>query len=301
MKTFLITGATGLIGRNLISEIRKRNYSYIVLSRSPDKARQSIKDALMILSYDEIEKIKNEKVDVVINLAGSNIGEGRWTEKRKRLIKGSRINITSKLTELIRNMEQKPELLISSSGIDYYGDTGDKIVNEDFHSGKGFLADVCKEWESEAMKASECGVRVVIIRTGVVIEENAPAVKKILMPYRFFIGGPLGSGKQYFSWIHISDLVKLILFIFENRKITGPVNAVSPSPVTMNELAKTVGKLMRRPSILRVPETLLKLIMGEASELVISSHRVIPEKAQTNGFVFSFREISDALRDILER
>lgn len=299
MKTFLITGASGLIGSRFIKDISKRAYRYFAVSSNPERAIKILNDPVMVLGFDEIEKIKTEKIDVIINLAGSNIGSGRWTEKRRNQIYFSRVNATKKIVDLALNLETKPDLIISSSGIDYYGDTGSKFVDENFPSGNSFLSKVCRDWEKEAMKAEDRMIRVVTMRTGVVIAKNAPAVKKILTPYRFFVGGPLGSGEQYFSWIHIDDLISLMLFVSEHKEITGPVNAVSPNPLKMNELSETIGKVMGKPSVLRVPEFMLKIIMGEASELVLSSHRVVPAKAEQYGFKFQFTDFSEAVKNIL--
>ena len=296
--TYLITGATGLIGSHLIRQILNRGENYIVLSSDKDSAGRKLTRYSKLLSYPEIHDLINDKIDVIINLAGYNIGEGRWTAKRKKLIYDSRIKTTASIIELISVMKEKPQLLISASGVDYYI-SSDSKVTEDSPNADTFLGKVCRDWENEALKAEGFGVRTVIMRTGFVIARNSKALKRLITPYKLFLGGTIGSGNQYFSWIHIDDLIRLYFFVSEMPQITGPVNAVSPSAVTMRKLSATIGEILSRPSFMRIPGFIIKTAMGESSQLILSSRNVEPAKAVQNGFRFKYENIYDALSESL--
>lgn len=296
-KTILITGATGLLGKKLTAALQKRGYKIITLTTHLQSAKQKLSGAEKIVSMDDITSLKNERIDAVINLAGANAGEKRWSSEYKKVIYDSRIGTTRKVVELISSMAVKPEALLSMSGIDYYGDTGDKPVNESSPKGSVFLSGVCSDWEAEAMKATGSGVRVVLLRTAFVIAKNSPAVKKLVTPFKFFVGGPIGSGKQYMSWIHIDDVIGILLFILDNPVVSGIVNLCSPNPETMTDFSKHLGKALRKPAFFRVPSFVVKLAAGEMSEVILKGRKAFPEKIIANGYKFKFPAAYEAWKD----
>jgi hypothetical protein len=199
----------------------------------------------------------------------------------------------------MRSAEKKPSVFISASASGIYGDQGDTILIEEFEAANDFLASVCKDWEEESQKATKLGVRVVNPRIGIVLEEGGGALEKMIPPFKFFVGGPIGDGKQYMSWIHRSDLVKALVFPIENEKLEGAYNVCSPNPATMNEVAETLGDVMNRPSFFRVPKFALDIVLGEAAQPITGSIRMQPKKLQVTGFEFRFEELEEALADII--
>jgi uncharacterized protein (TIGR01777 family) len=300
-KTILMTGATGFIGGHLLNALQAGGYEIIVLSTRPESARGKLKNISKIVNLNDYLSLKDEKIDVIINLAGRNAGDKRWNDDFKKELYDSRIETTKKMVELISAMNNKPEVLLNSSGIDYYGDTGDRIVDEGSHSGNTFLAKLTVDWEKEAFKADEYGVRTIALRTGFVMAKDAEAVRRLVMPYKFFAGGPIGSGKQYMPWIHIDDVVGIFLFVLDNRNISGPVNVCSPNPETMNEFSKHLGKAIGRPSLFRVPAFVLKIIVGAMAEVILTGRRAIPKKLLDSAYKFKFQHAIDAWKDVLDK
>ncbi|HCD50796.1 MAG TPA: TIGR01777 family protein [Balneolaceae bacterium] len=299
MKTILITGGTGFIGQELRTMLLQAGHSVIVVTRKPEKyADEAAKNQQFISWDDDLPKAMNS-TDVVINLAGENLFSQRWTDEVKNRIYNSRIDTTRKIVEAMRNAEDKPELLISASASGIYGDRKEEILTEEASVATDFLAKVCIDWENEAQKASEFGVRVVNPRIGIVLEENGGALEKMLTPFKLFVGGPISDGKQYMSWIHRTDLCRSLLFPMENNEIVGPFNACAPEPVTMNTLAETLGSIMNRPSIFRVPEITLKVLFGEGAKPILDSIRMQPKVLQVQGFEFRFESLEEALADIV--
>ena len=299
-KTFLITGATGLTGGYILKSLLERGDKAAVLTSSPETAGEKLPASVRtIVPWKNYMKLADEKIGVIINLAGRNIGEKRWSEKVKKQIYDSRIITTRKLIELIKRMKVKPETLINASGSDYYGDRGNEPVTEESPPGTGFLSELCIDWEKEAYNAEDYGVRVVVIRNGFVMAKNAPALKKLALPFRLFAGSTAGSGKQYMSWIHVRDLVRIYLLAADRKEIRGAVNAVSPNPVTMKEFCKNIAVVLRRPSYLHVPSFLVKLVFGEMGSVVLNGRRAYPEKLIQAGFKFEFEQSLPALRDVL--
>lgn len=303
-KTIIITGATGLIGKKLVKSLYDRNDEVIVFSRDIKKAKSilpSVKE-FVEWNYQKPEQWKSnlENSDTVVHLAGINLFSKRWSENFKREIIESREVSSRNIAEAINSCSNKPEILISASGIGYYGDCGDKILNEESPSGNDFLADVCKVWESETRKVELSGVRSVQIRTGVVLSTEDGALKQMLPPFKFFIGGPLGSGKQWVSWIHIEDIVGIYIQAIDNKNLLGAVNAASPNPVKMKEFSKALGKILNRPSLLPVPKFILRFVVGEAAEVVTASQRVISNKLIQSGYQFKFTNLEAAFRDLLK-
>jgi len=297
-KQVLITGGTGFIGQYLAEELMKQGHYITIITRSPDRYKAQSAKNQRFISWDDLSDHMG-KMDVVINLVGENLFGQRWTDSVKKKIYDSRILSTRKLVDAMRASVNKPEVLISASGVNYYKEKGDQVITESSEPGDDFLAKVCIDWEKEAELAAELGVRVVISRFGVVLEKDGGVIEKMKLPFSLFAGGPVGSGEQYMAWIHMKDLCRSILFAIETKDLDGVYNAAAPEPVTMNEFAKALGRVMSRPSFFRVPEFALNLILGEAAAPVISSLRVQPKVLQLTGFEFEFEDVEMAIADII--
>ena len=301
-KNILITGATGLIGNHLIDKLLERGDKISVISRSSEKAKAQLSGISDAASWDDETKILQliNDADSIVHLAGENVMSQRWNEEHKKNIYDSRINSTKKLVQLIEKTELKPESFICASAIGYYGTGHDKVCTEDSPPGDDFLAKVTKDWEAEAEKVEAAGVRRVSLRIGIVLSAEEGALAKMITPFKYFIGGPLGSGKQWFPWIHISDLADLFIYAINLGMLSGPFNAVSPGIVTMKKFCKTMGKVMSRPSLFKVPSPVIKLLYGEGANAVLSGNKIIPENTLVRGFNFTFKKHKDALKDLLE-
>ena len=298
-KQILITGGTGFIGSYLSEELLKAGHYLMMVTRSPEKYSDDQAKNLQYIGWDDQLLEAVNRADIIINLVGESLFGSRWTEAVKKRIYDSRIENTRKLVQLLAKAQSKPDLFISASGISIYGDQGDTILDESSPMGEGFLAEVCIDWEKEALKAKEYDVRVAVPRIGIVLEGDGGFLEKMKFPFMFFVGGPIGDGKQYVPWIHMSDLCRAILYPMENPDISGPYNACSPAPVTMNEIAFEMGKIMNRPSFFRVPEFALKMVLGEAAQPALESLRVHPKMLQISGFEFEYKDLGEALADIL--
>lgn len=299
MKKILITGGTGFIGKYLTQTLLKEGHYITIITRSPDKYTEKQSKNRSYIGWEDDLKSAMDEHDIVINLVGENLFGQRWTDEVKQRIYDSRIDSTKLLTDAMSESESVPELFISASAVGIYGDNGDQILDESASAGDDFLAKVCVDWENESKKAKELGVRVVNPRIGIVLEENGGMIEKMVLPFKFGVGGPIGSGEQYVPWVHMTDLCNAIAFPIENESIKGPYNACSPEPETMNVLAKKMGRVLNRPSIFRVPEFVLNIALGEAAKPVVSSLRVQPKVLQTSGFEFIFEDLEEALADIL--
>jgi uncharacterized protein len=299
-KTILITGATGLIGKAISDAVTARGDELIAVSTRPAAAAKKLPGAKRTISLKELYQLKNEKIDAVINLAGANLGSKRWNRKTKKEFYDSRINTTGRIVELISVMPKKPEVLVSASGVDYYGDCGSKEVYEDNTPANDYMGKMTRDWEAEARKAETFGVRVVTVRTGFVLGKNSGAIDKLLLPFKFFIGGPLGSGKQFVSWIHINDIVGIYLFAADNRQVIGAINAAAPNPVTMKELAKTIGSIIHRPSFFPAFSFAVKIMAGEIAAAVLNGRRALPKKLLDLGYRFRYEDVNKALKEVLE-
>lgn len=294
----LITGGTGFIGQYLSVELMKQGHYVTIVTRSPKKYTEEQATNQEFIGWDDVNDTMN-RIDVVINLVGENIFGKRWTEKVKNKIYNSRIESTRKIVDAIRMADSKPRLLVSASGISIYGDSGDKVLDESSSYSDDFLARVCQDWEKEAQKASEFNVRVAIPRFGIVMEEDGGMVEIMKIPFNLFVGGPVGSGNQYVPWVHMRDLCRAVMFPMDHPEISGPYNVCSPEPETMGALAKAFGRVMNRPSFFKVPEPIIKVILGEASVPIVSSVRAQPKVLQINDFQFEFEDLKEALADIL--
>ena len=297
----LITGASGLVGSELIPFLRTGGHEVSALTRgaaaSGDGPIWNPDDAYRIVDPSALEGF-----DGVVHLAGESIASGRWTEARKERIRASRAVGTRALCEALAGLERKPSVLVSASAIGFYGDRGDEVLERDSAPGEGFLAEVCREWEEATEPARAAGIRVVNLRIGVVLSPKGGALQKMLTPFRMGVGGVVGSGDQYMSWISIDDLVGAIHHALMEDGVAGPVNAVAPNPVTNREFTRTLGKVLSRPTIFPLPGFAAKLAMGEmAEELLLSSARVQPSGLQASGFEFAHPRLEQALRHVLGR
>lgn len=297
MKNILITGGTGFIGVRLASKLRFYGYDLSVVTRNPAKAPNRSKAEL--IHIDEPLGPHVEGKYAVINLAGAPIAGKKWTKKYKETIIKSRVDITKRLAEAIKAAKKPPQVFFSASAVGYYGDNKQTEANEAAEPGEGFLAEVCKQWE-DAAKPAEKATRLVIGRIGVVFDREEGALAKMIKPYRYFIGGPLGNGRQWVPWIHIDDLTEMIKYTINNKKIKGPVNLTSTEPVRMKELASKIGKYMNRPSFFPVPPFVLRLLMGEMAVIVLGGQRAVQTKASEAGYEYIFADLDTALARIFK-
>jgi len=247
----------------------------------------------------KIEPSFFDGVDAVFHLAGESIFHGRWNTQKKERIRASRVENTRHLVDIISQAENKPKTLICSSAIGYYGSQGDEKLTEHSAPGNDFLAQVCMDWEKEALRAEDYGVRVVLIRTGVVLGADGGALAQMLTPFKLGVGGRLGSGRQYMSWIHIDDLIGTMLYARENTNLRGAVNAVAPNPVTNSEFTHTLAKALHRPAILPAPGFALKILLGEFANILLGSQRVVPEALQKAGYNYTYPGLKEALKDLV--
>ena len=303
MKRIIITGATGLIGRKLSQKLFEAGHQIIVFSRNASAAKNILKQDFVYIDWDYrkndkwIESISS--TDVIVHLAGINLFSKRWNKTFKEEILASRKETTKALVDAVKLSQAKPEVFVSASGVGYYGNCGDKLLDENSPAGNDFLADVCKVWEAEAAEVEQCGVRRVSVRTGIVLSKEDGALKRMLLPFKLFVGGHLGNGKQWFPWIHIDDIVGIYFHAIENQNLSGAVNAASSNICTMKEFAKTLGKVLHRPSLFPVPEFALKIAIGEVGEVVLMSQRVDVKKILASGYKFQFENLEEALRNLL--
>ncbi len=301
MKKVILTGATGLIGKNIAGKLIQRGDEVTIFTRSVDKAKLVIPNAVEYVAWNYEQddwKKKLDGKDAVIHLAGENVMAKRWNVEHKKNIYNSRVATTRSLVRAIENVKDKPNVLISASAVGYYGNSEEPVTEESKH-GKDFLANVVRDWEKETEEISRHGVRRVNIRTGIVLDKHEGALARMITPYKFFIGGPLGSGRQWFPWIHLEDVAGIFLFALDNENVHGALNAVSPNPLRMNEFCNTLGAAMHRPSLFKVPAFVLKIIFGEAAEVLLSGAKVIPERTMGEGYKFRFENIENALKNLL--
>lgn len=301
----VVTGGTGFIGRALCASLQQAGHRVTVLTRRPQEVTRLCGRAATAVEWAEggagaWESIL-ERADAVINLAGAPIADARWTDSRKRQLTDSRVSTTRLLVEALSRRSSKPRTLISASGIGYYGASDDRVLDEGAPRGRGFLADLCLEWEAAALEAAAFGTRVVTLRTGMVLEQDGGALPKMLLPFRLFAGGPIMPGKQWVSWIHRRDHIGLIQWALTTSSISGPVNAVAPGAVTMKTFCKVLGQVLRRPSWLPVPGFALEAALGELGTLMTTGQRVSPVKALAGGYQFQYPMLEPALRAILSK
>lgn len=303
----LIAGGSGLIGRELADRLASSGYEVFVLSRSPQRVG-ALPKGVQAVGWDGKTShgwgYLADGAGAIINLAGENIaGDGffpqRWTEERKQSIRDSRLQAGQAIVEAIRSASQKPAVLIQSSAIGFYGPRGAEELDENSPAGQDYMAGVCLDWERSTQAVEAMGTRRVVIRTGVVLSKRGGAFPRLVLPFKFFIGGPMGNGQQVLSWIHIQDLVSAIQFLMENPNAQGVFNLTAPAPVTNAEFSRLVGKVMGRPSFVPVPAFAMRLMFGEVSTVVLDGQRVLPKRLQALGFEFRFPQAESAIRDLL--
>ncbi len=299
----IVAGGTGLVGKALVNRLIEAKHDVVVLCRDVGAARASVNPSARLEKWDGknmgLWDAQVDGADAILNFAGESIGSKRWSQGRKRVILSSRLDPTRALVEAIRKASRKPRVLVNASAVGYYGEVGDEEVNESRPKGNGFLAEVCDQWEREAMAAETLGVRIVMTRSGVVMGKGAPALQKMMMPFRLFAGGTIGSGRQWFPWVHIDDLTSTVLFSLTNGNLSGAVNVVAPEYVRMKHVCAALGKAMGRPSWAPVPSFMLRMILGEMSEIVLTGQKVAPVKLLESGFRFRFANLEGAFDDVV--
>jgi uncharacterized protein (TIGR01777 family) len=294
----LVTGGTGFIGQHLVHRLERP----VVAGRSVHKIKQLLGNVIPC-QWDmktPLDRSALEKVDTVFHLAGESVFNGRWNAARKQQIMDSRQQGTRKLIASLAGLDRPPAVLVCASAIGYYGARGNEPLNEAAAPGTDFLARVCQAWEDEARQAEKLGIRVVSVRIGVVLGSDGGALPRMLLPFRLGLGGRIGSGRQFMSWIHVDDLVGIFLHAATESEVRGPVNAVAPQPVTNREFTATLAEVLRRPAFLAVPAPVLRVTLGEFADVLLGSQRVIPEKILQTGYSFAYPELREALRNLLE-
>lgn len=296
---YLITGGTGLIGRQLVTQLLNRGDNVIVLSRAKKDSAIGKTDTLSYITKLTLNDI--ECCDVIINLAGEPIADKRWSAQQKTEVCQSRWHITQKITELIQESKKPPKLFISGSAIGVYGRQNNQVINEDFNQfHHEFTHTVCKKWEDIALTASSDQTRVAVLRTGIVLSENGGALKKMLLPFKLGVGGKIASGQQIMSWIHLDDMVKAILHVVDTNSLHGAINLTSPNAVSNNDFSHLLAKTLHRPSLLTTPATVLKLIFGEMADLLLFGQNVYPNKLLASGYQFQYPKLANALESLLK-
>lgn len=290
----LVTGGTGFIGRKFCEELRGEGREVVVLSRNPGGRKSASDGSVRVLGVGELSQAI-ASVEAVVHLAGESVA-GRWTAKKKRDIRESRVNGTKKIVAAIQKYGKGVRVLVSASAIGFYGDRGEEELTEEEEPGRGFLAEVCRDWEEAAREAETLGVRVVLCRFGIVLGSSGGALKTMLFPARLGLSGPLGSGRQWWSWVHREDAVALLLHAIREEKLTGALNATSPHPVRQRDFALTLGKVLKKPAFLKAPEWLVRRVVGEFAGELLASQRVYPAKALGSGYLFKYPELAESLQ-----
>lgn len=292
----LVTGGTGFIGEVLCPRLAEAGHDVVVLSR---QARPDLPQGVS-MSATRLDELDAGEFDGVINLAGASIADGRWTERRKRLLWESRVDTTARLVAWMCGASKPPRALISGSAVGYYGEQGDRPITEETPPADGFAHELCAAWEKEAGKASACGVRVCYVRTGVVLDGDGGALEKMLPAFRLGAGGRLGPGTQYFPWVHREDIAAIFQWLLESPDASGPYNAGSPNPVTNAEFTEALGRALGRPTLLPMPAAAMRILFGQlADELLLVSERMIPKRLLDAGFGFRYNRLEQALEAIL--
>lgn len=313
----VVAGGTGFIGNALMRRLNEAQYETVLLTRNPDRkdsapfgsapagrsfGRHRAVGAAKAVAWDARSKgawaSELNGAQAVINLTGESIAGKRWTKTQKDRIVLSRVDSTRALVDAMKNLSARPRVFVSSSAVGYYGNVDEGDVSESHPKGKGFLADTCERWENEAQNAEALGIRTVLLRTGIVLEKGGGALGKMLPPFQFFAGGPIGSGAQWFPWIHRADAVDIILFAIKTESLKGPVNMTAPAPLRMKDFSAELGKAIHRPSWAPVPVLALKMLFGEMADMLLEGQKAVPKKLLAAGYAFRYPELGRALQSI---
>lgn len=298
----VLAGATGFIGKKIMEALASAGHSVVVLTRNPASVNTTAWHTVRAVKWDAVrveEWISEiDGADAVVNLAGEPIAAKRWRYWQKYAIMFSRVDATRAIVYAIHHAKKKPSVLVNGSAVGYYGDVANGDVTESHKKGEGFLSNVCEKWEEAALLAQTYGVRVVLLRTGVVLGADGGALQRLALPFKFFAGGWVGSGKQWFPWIHRDDVVNIIVYAINESRLSGPVNVAAPESVTMKQFCDAVGKAMRRPSWAPVPGFVLRVALGEMASMLLTGQRAVPMKLTASGFHFKFPNVDGALADI---
>jgi uncharacterized protein len=299
----VVAGGTGLIGTPLVAALAATGHEVRLLSRSERTASTDLPGSILPCVWDGVSVPESvmEGADAVVNLAGESIGGGRWTRRKKTRIIGSRVGATRAIVEAIAAAKSRPAVLLNGSAVGYYGEVPSGEVLENSPRGAGFLSETVEQWETEAVKARALGLRVVVMRMGVVLAPAGGILSRLTLPFRLFVGGPVGSGAQWISWMHLDDAIRAIYHCLEQGGLDGPVNLCAPDARTMKEFCDTMGRVMRRPSWFRVPAWFIRVLFGEMADIVLQGQRVIPQRLQESNFIFRFPRLLSALIDLLVR
>ncbi|MBV6823894.1 TIGR01777 family oxidoreductase [Pseudomonas sp. PD9R] len=296
----LLTGGTGLIGRQLCRQWMSQGHRLTVWSRKPEKVTKIC--GAQVRGVARLEDLGDAPVDAIVNLAGAPIADRPWTHKRKALLWSSRITLTETLLTWLENREQKPQVFISGSAVGWYGDGGERELTEDSPPvNEDFASQLCIAWEETAQRAEALGIRVILIRTGLVLSAEGGFLSRLLLPFKLGLGGPIGNGRQWMPWIHINDQIALIDFLLHRNDASGPYNACAPKPVRNREFAKTLASVLHRPAFMPMPALALKVGLGELSLLLLGGQRATPERLLQAGFTFQFTDLRAALDDLSSR
>ncbi len=303
-KRVIITGATGFIGKALCPRLLEEGYDVVVLSRNLEKGRRTFGERVAVVQWDgKSSSGWLEYVDgayAIVNLAGENIASARWTEEKKKAIIQSRLDAGRAVVDAVNSVRKKPNLVIQASAIGYYGSRQDEIIDETSSHGDGFPSQVAQDWERSTQEVESRNVRQIIIRTAVVLGKEGGALPRLMKPFRFFVGGPLGSGRQWLSWIHLEDEVRAVLFLLKSEDSRGIFNLATPFPLRQRDFARILGKSMKRPSWFSIPAFVLNLFMGEmAKDTLLPSQRIQPKRLLEAGFQFKFPDLESALKQVL--
>ena len=297
----LVTGATGLVGTALVAALAREGHTVCRLVRSATKTTGGTVGTFDVAWDPETGDLGGAAVgaEAVVNLAGASIVAGRWTDARKKILRASRVDSTRALIAALGKMNAKPDVLVSASAVGFYGNRGDEVLTEDSAPGNDFLSNLTKDWETEALQAEQFGTRVVLARFGIILASEGGALPEMMLPFKFGVGGRLGSGKQWMSWATLEDVVAILRLSLIKRELRGPINVVAPEPVRNSDFVKELAKAIRRPAIFPAPAVALRLAMGEmADALLLSSQRALPQKLNREGYSFASGNLKDALETI---